>query len=572
MIPEDKVRNRIKIASAVCAISLAGLAVAACGSSTPSSSSTSQSGPSDASNTITMESSPTGVLVRNFNPYTSGAEGNVLGLTDMINEPLMQFDLVKPGVTYPWLATSYQWSNSGKTLTFTLRTGVKYTNGDPFDAADVAFVFNMLKKYPTLNQSGLPIAGATAPNATTAVINFTSAQYAAFYNIANTPMVPEAVWSAIPNPSTYTDPTPIGTGPYVFDTFSSGGVLLKKNPNYWQPGKPQVGYLDFPAYDSNTTANLALENGSLTWGGNFVSDIKTAFLAKSPNYHVWDAPLQTEAIIPNLTVWPWTSLAVRQAVAVGIDRDVISADGEDGQQPPANQPGSLTLLTLPNDASYLTPQTSSPAYTATYSTSEAKSILEKAGFTMHSNGYFYSSSGQEVAFTLTDPSSYTDFDDDNAIMASELKAAGIAVTVQQVSVNAWNSDLADGNFSATSHWGTGGTSPYYDYNGYLNSALTAPIGQTAVGDYERFYSPQADADLAAFAGTTSATAQKAAIVSLEQIVATQLPVIPIFYGVAWDEYNTTHFTGWPGPTDEYDPGEPSGPFNEYTVLQLTPKS
>jgi peptide/nickel transport system substrate-binding protein len=518
-----------------------------------------------------MESSPTGVLVRNFNPYPSSAEGNVLGLTDMINEPLYQFDLEKPGVTYPWLATSYSWSNGGDTITFTLRSGVKYTNGDPFNGADVAFVFNMLKKYPVLNAQGLPIASASAPNATTAVINFTAPQYAAFYNIANTPMVPESVWSAVPDPGTYTDPTPIGTGPYVFDTFSSGGVLLKKNPNYWQPGKPKIGYLDFPAYDSNTTANLALENGSLTWGGNFVSDIKTAFLAKNSNYHVWDAPIHTETIIPNLTVWPWTSLAVRQAVAVGIDRSVISADGEDGQQPPAIQPGSLTLLTLPTDTSYLTPQTSSPAYTATYNTAEAKSILQKAGFTMHSDGYFYSSSGQEVAFTLTDPSSYTDFDDDNAIIASDLKAAGIAVTVQQVSVNAWNADIDDGDFSATSHWGTAGTSPYYDYNNYLNDALTAPIGQTATGDYERFHSAAADAALAAFAATTSPTAQKAAIVQLEQIVATQLPVIPMFYGVAWDEYNTTHFTGWPDASNAYATGEPNGPQNEYTVLQLSPK-
>jgi peptide/nickel transport system substrate-binding protein len=518
-----------------------------------------------------MESSPTGPLTRNFNPYISGTAGNVLGLTDMINEPLLQFDLEKPGVVYPWLATSSAWSNGGKTITFTLRSGVKYTNGDPFNAADVAFVFGMLKKYPTMNQSGLPIASATATNATTAVITFTSSEYAAFYNIANTPMVPQAVWSKISNPSTYTDPTPIGTGPYVFDTYSTGGVLLKKNPHYWQMGKPKVDYLDFPAYDSNTTANLALEQGTLTWAGNFVSDIKTAFLAKNPNYHVWDAPIHTETIIPNLTKWPLSVLAVRQAVSDGIDRTVISADGEDGQQPPAIQPGSLTLLTLPTDSSYVTPQTSGPAYTTTYNTALAKSILVKAGFKMHSNGFFYMGS-KELAFTIMDPSPYTDFDDDNAIIASDLKAVGIDVTVSAVSVDAWNADIADGDFEATCHWGTAGTSPYYDYNGYLNSALTAPIGKTAVGDYERFYSKAADADLTAFAGTTNATAQKADIVSLEKIVATQLPVIPIFYGVAWDEYNTTNFTGWPGPTNAYAPGEPTGPFNEYTVLQLTPKS
>jgi peptide/nickel transport system substrate-binding protein len=564
------VRHKIKIASAaICAIS--AVALSACGSSSSPAAKSGSSGASTATNTVTMESSPTGPLTHSFNPYLSSSAGAVLGLTDMINEPLLQFDLMKPGVYYPWLATAYAWSNGGKTITFTIRSGVKFTNGDPFTASDVAFVFNMLKKYPALNSGGFPIVSATAPSATTAVITFSAAEYAALYNIAGTVMVDSKLWSKIANPGTYTDPTPVGTGPYVFDTFATGGVLLKKNPNYWQPGKPKVEYLDFPAYDSNTTANLALESGALTWGGNFVSDIKSAYLAKSPNYHVWDAPLQTETLIPNLKVWPLSDLAVRQAISVGIDRSAISADGEDGQQPPAVQPGSLTLLTLPTDDSYLTPATSTAAYTTSYNTAKAKAILKAAGFTMHSNGYFYDGS-KELAFTIIDPSAYTDFDDDNAIIAADLKAAGIAVTAQGVSVDAWNADIADGDFQATSHWGTGGTSPYYDYNGYLNSALTAPIGKTAVGDYERYDNPAADADLAAFAASNSPTVQKNAIVALEKIVATQLPVIPMFYGVAWDEYETTNFTGWPDPSNEYDPGEPSGPFNEYTVLQLVPKS
>jgi peptide/nickel transport system substrate-binding protein len=47
-------------------------------------------------------------------------------------------------------------------------------------------------------------------------------------------------------------------------------------------------------------------------------------------------------------------------------------------------------------------------------------------------------------------------------------------------------------------------------------------------------------------------------------------VIPLFYGVAWDEYNTSKFTGWPTSSNEYAPGEPSQPFNEFTVLRLRP--
>jgi len=55
----------------------------------------------------------------------------------------------------PWLATAYAWSNNNKTLTFTIRSGVKWTDGTPFSAADVAYTFNLLKKYRPRSQRGV---------------------------------------------------------------------------------------------------------------------------------------------------------------------------------------------------------------------------------------------------------------------------------------------------------------------------------------------------------------------------------------------------------------------------------
>jgi peptide/nickel transport system substrate-binding protein len=260
---------------------------------------------------------------------------------------------------------------------------------------------------------------------------------------------------------------------------------------------------------------------------------------------------------------------VREAISYGVNRTVISNVGEDFQQPPVQGPGSLTGITLPLDQSYVTSATS--GYVASYDPAKAKSILEAAGWKMGSNGFFQKG-GKTLAFSITDPSAYTDFITDDQIMASELKSVGIDVTVTGTSVQAWTTDLQTGHFQAIAHWGNGGPTPYYLYDNWLDTNLTAPVGKVATGDYERYYSSAAEADLKSFAATSNSATELADVASMEKIVATELPVIPLFYGVAWFEYNTGKFTGWPSPSDPYAPGEPTIPFDEITVLHLRPVS
>ncbi|HTX82648.1 MAG TPA: ABC transporter substrate-binding protein [Streptosporangiaceae bacterium] len=554
-------RKKTTLAAIMCAAG--ALVLAACGSSPSTPAKTSST-----SSTLVMESSPSGPVSKDFNPFSSTSADNILGATNMIYDPLMQFDLLKsPATTYPWLATKYAWSNGGKTITFTLRSGVKFTNGEAFNASVAAWEYNLIKDNAAINTNGLPYAGATAPNATTLVINFKQPVYTLLYYIANTPMIPENVWSKVGNPATYADTDPIGTGPYTLSSFTPQAVILTANTHYWQ-GAPHVTKLEFPAYDSNTSANLALEQDQLDWAGNFVQNIKTAWVGKDPATNkFWDFGLQTETLIPNLTKFPLNDLAVREAISYGVNRTTISNVGEDYQQPPVQGPGSLTGITLPLDQSYVTSATS--GYVASYDPAKAKQILEADGWKMGSNGYFQKG-GKTLSFSITDPSAYTDFITDDQIMASELKSVGMDVTVNGTSVQAWTTDLQTGNFQAIAHWGNGGPTPYYLYDNWLDTNLTAPVGKVATGDYERFYSTQAESDLKQFAGTSDTATQLSDVVSMEKIVATQLPVIPLFYGVAWFEYNTSKFTGWPSPANPYAPGEPSGPFNEITVLHLRP--
>jgi peptide/nickel transport system substrate-binding protein len=144
------------------------------------------------------------------------------------------------------------------------------------------------------------------------------------------------------------------------------------------------------------------------------------------------------------------------------------------------------------------------------------------------------------------------------------------VTVQGVSVQKFGTDVNDGTFQMVNRYSTVGPTPYFMLDQFLDDSITAPIGKNATGDFERFHSSQAEALLAQFASTNDTQTQLNAVVGMEKIIATQLPVIPIIYSVAWFDYSTSHFTGWPSPSNPYAPGQPENPYDEYTILHLHP--
>ncbi|HMD94973.1 MAG TPA: ABC transporter substrate-binding protein, partial [Trebonia sp.] len=109
-----------------------------------------------------MESSPESTITQDFNPFATTAAPYGMGATGLMYEPLYQFDLANPAVSYPWLATAYTWGDGGKSITFTIRPGVKWNNGTPLTPADVVFTYQLTQKYPAINLGGLKISSATS--------------------------------------------------------------------------------------------------------------------------------------------------------------------------------------------------------------------------------------------------------------------------------------------------------------------------------------------------------------------------------------------------------------------------
>jgi len=556
---------------AVATAGLIAVGLAACSSSSSSSTPSSSSTAATTGKTLVMESSPETSITQAFNPFVTTQAAYGMGVDGLIYEPLIQFNMVSPPQYYPWLATSYAWSNGGKAITFTIRQGVKWNNGTAFTPADVAFTFNMLKNNTAVNFNGLKIS-TVSTSGNTVTLTFPTAQYTNLQAIAGTAMVPQADWGSAGNPATYQDPSPVGTGPYMLGTFTPQGITLKKNPYYWQAADVQVPAVYFPVYTSNTGALTALFAGQIDWTGNFIPGLQKNFVSTDPAHHsYWEAPGGTNSLMPNLNTWPTNQLAVRQAISLAINRTLLAQEGEAGlEQPVLNSTG----MPLPTFQAWVGP-VANMTNSATANPAAAEQVLTKAGFTKGSNGYF-EKGGKTVSLTIVDPAAYTDYAEVDSLVAQELRAAGIDATFQGLAVTAWNTDVADGQFQLTSHWSNGGLTPYNMYDGWLDSSLAS--GNAATGDYERLNNPAINAQLATLAAAGTTAAQTQALVPIEQYVASNLPIIPTTTSSQWYEYNSQNYTGWPTQQNPYETGQPSGSNNggttgtdEVVILHLRPR-
>jgi peptide/nickel transport system substrate-binding protein len=258
--------------------------------------------------------SPT--FVRNFNPFSSSKRT----ATSYMYEPL-EVNNTLDGTSVPFLATGYTQPNA-KTVIYTIRTGVKWSDGKPFTPADVLYTFNLIKKTPALDSLGewQHIDSITVKGDT---VDFTlkTEDVPAAYIINQQLIVPEHIWKDVTDPLTWPDEKPVATGPYVVDTFGPNQYTLKKNTSYWQADKVAVQKLVLPA--SNTQLDV-VKNG-YDWAYAFISDVKGTWVKADAQHNTyWFPPGGTIALLPNLTKAPYNNLNFREGLSYALNRDKIA--------------------------------------------------------------------------------------------------------------------------------------------------------------------------------------------------------------------------------------------------------
>jgi peptide/nickel transport system substrate-binding protein len=482
-------------------------------------------------------------LVENFNPMQPSS---ALHGVNLIYEPL---EIVSPidGAFTPFLASAHKFTDP-KRLVFTIREGVKWSDGKPFTAGDVLFTFNLLKKFPALDGNGLwqhMSAVSATGNDVTITFKAPNVPFAAV--IAQTPMLPEHAWSSVADPVKYTNTKPIGTGPYTLGTFAPTQYALQKNPGYWQADKIVPKQVLFPAQASNQNTNqLDVSSGKFDWAYNFLPNVKTTYVARDPQHNIyWFPPGGTIGLYLNLTKAPYNDVNFRNGISLSLNRTTIANKAVNGYLGQASMSG----LILPNLNKWLDPTLADQGLVK-QDAAAATTAFAKAGFTKQ-GGKLVGKDGKQASMSIVMPNNFSDWVAAATEVTNELKAIGINATQDLPQYAQYSTQIQSGSFNAAMG-GFGGTgSPYTDFNNALNSSFAAPVGTATANNFQRFKSPAVDKSLSQLASATDPAAQQAATSQLQQAMYTQTPVVLLYYGGSWGLFSTKTFTGWPSAADPY---------------------
>ena len=269
------------------------------------------------------------------------------------------FDYDNDGKMIPVLAESVDMSEDGKTVTFNLRKGVTWHDGEPFTSADVQFtIMDVLKKvHPRGPNSFKEVSSIDTPDAHTVVLN-------------------------LDNPAN----NPVGTGPFKFTEWKKGQYIrLDKNESYWKEGRPYIDRIVGRFIPDASTRASAMEKGEVLYAAyNAVSNVEAVRLNKEKdNISITTdgySMINPMALIEfNTKEGPFTDAVVRRAISTAIDRQFMLDTIFFGYGNPATSALSSNFAATGLHAKM-------PHYPANGDVAAANKMLDDAGYKKDSDG------------------------------------------------------------------------------------------------------------------------------------------------------------------------------------------
>ena len=504
--------------------------------------------------------------IRNFNPLIP--PGSARWPTSAgIYEPLMIYNSMK-GEYIPWLAVKHEWNVRNDVLKLDIRKEVSWSDGAPFSGKDVVFTFNLLKEFPAFDVRALwsYLESVKLLNEYEVEFTFSSIYVPGLDAIVGQTIVPEHIWSKVEDPIKYTNPNPVGTGPYTeILKFQKQVWELGKNPNYWQSGKPKVEQLTFPAFPTNVQATYALINGEVDWAGNFIPAIDRIFVDKNPeNHHYWFPRAGGSIFLyPNTTKKHLDNKAFRKAISYSIDRELIAKVAMYDYTVPAD------ITALSEGMSRWRENKKRKENWNIFSRDKVISILDSLKYSFSNNKALYDNN--EIAFEIIVVSGWSDWIRAAQIISRNLKDIGINASVRTYDFGTWFSKLQTGDFDLAIAWAEKGNTPYNLYRGLMSQQLVKPIGEVSALNWHRYCNADIDILCQQYEKTSSLSAIKDIIFKMQDIFIENLPAIPLFSEPSWGEYNTSRFTNFPNEQNPYAQLSPNNvPENLLVLIELEP--
>ncbi|WIE73284.1 ABC transporter substrate-binding protein [Curtobacterium sp. MCJR17_020] len=376
-----------------------------------------------------------------LDPHVGGNYPQALLATQYIEELVGLED----GEPTPELATKWTTSDDGKTLTFTLRDDVTFTDGTPFDAAAVVANIEHVQDPATASSTGYlalqSITKATATDDHTVTLSLSRPDSALLESFSQ-PWVGMESPKALERKQATNCESPVGTGPFEVTGWKHGDrVTLTKNSDYWGKTKPRLSGITWRFLPDSTSRYAALQSGQVDVIDNAQPDQLKAASAKGAIRDL-DAPRPgaSNRLELNSGNGVFRDEAVRQAFIAGAEID----------------PGLQSLFLGTAKRSYSVLSSAEPlAYSEKsrfdYSPSKAKQLLDDAGWKVGSDG-IRQKDGKQLTVTFpvsTNQSVPAERSLFQQIQASE-KAVGFKVVLDELDLSSWYAALAANEYDVVS--------------------------------------------------------------------------------------------------------------------------